>query len=147
MNSWTDSQIVLGGFTPIYGLPNVGDQVYVRVWNAQSGDGPALKKVAVVAQKTTTTLTSSPNPSTDGQAVTFTAEVTTSGGGALPGDAYVSFMEGTTVLGRGTLSDGSATFNTSTLSVGTTEVTAVYGGDGKAIKGSKSKPVKQVVQE
>jgi hypothetical protein len=43
------------------------------------------------------------------------------------------------------LSGGSAQFTTSTLKVGTTSVTAVYGGDS-VFKKSKSKPDKQVVQ-
>lgn len=47
-------------------------------------------------------------------------------------------------LGTGTLSGGSATFTTSTLKVGTTSVTAVYGGDSN-FAGSKSNVVKQVV--
>jgi len=94
---------------------------------------------------TTTSLKSSPNPSTYGQKVTFTAMVTSSGGTPPDGET-VSFIKGTTVLGTGALSGGSATFNTSTLPVGKTSVTAVYGGDSD-FKSSKSKPVKQVVEK
>jgi uncharacterized repeat protein (TIGR03803 family) len=89
---------------------------------------------------TTTTLSSSPNPSTQGQAVTLTAMVAP----APPDGETVSFMKGKTVLGMGTLSGGTATFTTSTLKVGTTSVTAAYGGDSK-FAGSKSKALKQVV--
>jgi len=92
---------------------------------------------------TTTTLTSSPNPSTYGQAVTFTADVT-SKLGAPPDGETVSFMSGTTVVGTGTLSAGSANFTTSTLKAGTSAITAVYGGDSK-LAGSKSAAVSQVV--
>src|SRR5208282_794266 len=92
--------------------------------------------------KTATTLTSAPNPSTYGEAVTFTAVVTP----APPDGETVSFMKGKTVLGTGTLSEGTATFVTSTLKVGTTSVTAVYGGDSN-FAASKSKPVKQVVEK
>jgi len=95
--------------------------------------------------KTTTTLTSSPNPSTYGQAVTFTAAVSSSIG-APPDGETVSFMKGTTVLGKGTLSGGTATFTTSTLKVGTTAVKAVYDGDSN-FAGSTSKAVKQVVEK
>jgi Big-like domain-containing protein len=56
---------------------------------------------------TTTTLSSSPNPSLSGQAVTFTAEVTASAG-APPDGETVTFMEGTKVLGTGALDSGSA---------------------------------------
>ena len=94
---------------------------------------------------TTTGLTSSPNPSTYGQVVTFTVSVT-SGAGAPPNGEIISFMKGKTVLGTGTLSGGLATFSTSTLKVGTTRVTAVYGGDSN-FASSRSKPVKQVVNQ
>ena len=99
----------------------------------------------IVMAVTTTTLRSSLNPSAYGQAVVFTAMVT-SGIGAPPDGETVSFMKGTTVLGMGTLSDGSGSFTTSTLKVGTTSVTADYGGDSD-FAGSKSKPVKQVVEK
>src|ERR1035438_885224 len=78
---------------------------------------------------TTTKLTSSPNPSEDGQAVTFTATVSSSGG-TPPNLETVSFKTGTMVLGTGTLSSGKATFSDSKLTAGTTTpVTAVYAGD------------------
>jgi uncharacterized repeat protein (TIGR03803 family) len=104
--------------------------------------GTVFKLTPAKLTKTTTTLTSSPNPSTDGQPVTFTAVVTP----APPNGETVSFMKGKTVLGTGTLSGGSASFITSTLKVGATSVTAVYGGDPD-FKVSKSKPVKQVVEK
>jgi uncharacterized repeat protein (TIGR03803 family) len=93
---------------------------------------------------TTTTLTSSPNPSTYGQAVTFTAAVTP----APPDGETVSFMKGKTktVLGTGSLSGGSASFTTSALPVGATKATAVYGGD-LYFAGSTSNTVKQVVKK
>jgi hypothetical protein len=94
---------------------------------------------------TATTLKSSLNPSTYGQAVTFTAAVT-SKLGTPPDGETVMFMDGKTTLGTGTLSSGYATFTTSTLKAGTASVTAVYGGDAK-FAGSKSKAVKQVVEK
>jgi Bacterial Ig-like domain (group 3)/Beta-propeller repeat len=94
---------------------------------------------------TTTKLTSSPNPSTYGQAVTFTA-VVTSALGAPPDGETVSFMKGTTVLGTRALSRGSASFTTSTLPVGTNAIKAVYGGDSK-FAASTSNIVKQVVEK
>ena len=98
-----------------------------------------------VIAKTTTTLTSSPNPSTYGQAVTFTAVVTSSIG-APPDGETVTFKKGTTVLGTGTLSGGSASFTISTLPVGKDSITAVYGNDSSLL-GSTSKVVKQVVEK
>jgi hypothetical protein len=92
----------------------------------------------------TTTLTSSPNPSTFGQTVTFTAVVASKVGEPANGET-VSFMEGTTLLGTGTLSGGTATFATATLPVGKDSITAVYGNDSSLL-GSTSKVVKQVVK-
>jgi large repetitive protein len=92
---------------------------------------------------TSTMLSSSPNPSTYGQAVIFTAVVTSSLG-APPDGGTVTFKKGTTVLGTGTLSGGSASFTTSALPVGTNYIKAVYGG-GSNFGGSTSKAVRQVV--
>jgi len=97
------------------------------------------------AAVTTTALGSSQNPSTYGQAVTFTAVVASSAG-APPDGETISFMKGKTVLGTGTLGAGSATFTTSALEVGTYSITAVYGGDFNFLA-SKSNLVKQVVEK
>jgi len=76
---------------------------------------------------TATTLTSSPNPSTAGQSVTFTATVT-SGSGVPVGT--VTFKEGTTTLASGVTVDGTgnASFSTSTLAGGSHTVTATFTG-------------------
>jgi Bacterial Ig-like domain (group 3)/Beta-propeller repeat len=94
---------------------------------------------------TTTALLSSLNPSTYGQAVTLTAVVSSSVG-APPDGETVTFKKGTTVLGTGTLSGGSASFTTSTLKAGTNSITAAYGGDSN-FNGSTSKAVSQVVNK
>ena len=97
-----------------------------------------------VADPTTTTLTSSVNPSTSGQSVTFTATVAASTGVATNGTA--NFVNGSTTIGSGTLSGGVATFTTTTLPVGNNAITAVYvpvaGGKAAA---STSAPLVQVV--
>ena len=92
---------------------------------------------------TTTTISSSANPSSFGQAVTFTA-VVSSTLGPPPDGEKVTFTQGNNVLGTGALAGGSATFTTSTLSVGTHRVKANYAGDSK-FAGSASPPVVQVV--
>jgi hypothetical protein len=79
-----------------------------------------------------------------GQAVTFTAAVT-SNAGAPPDGETVSFVNGTAVMGTGTLSGGSANFTTSTLSAGYNLITAVYGG-GSGFSSSTSKALKQIVE-
>jgi uncharacterized repeat protein (TIGR03803 family) len=93
------------------------------------------------ARVTTTVVTSSPNPSTLGEAVTFTAIVSP----APPDGETVTFEKGSVVLGTGSLLGGSAEFTTSTLKVGTPHVKAVYGGD-QILEGSTSNGVKQVVE-
>lgn len=77
---------------------------------------------------TTTLLTSSANPSTVAQSVTFTATVT-SASATMP-TGTVTFFEGATQLGTSTLSaQAKATFATSSLSQGSHSLTAQYSGD------------------
>jgi hypothetical protein len=112
--------------------------------NPSSCSNAFVTKIEMLAA-TTTTLTSSSNPSTYEQAVTFTATVASSIG-APPDGETITFEHGTTVLGTGVLSDGSASFTTSTLKVGTTAVTAVYSGDTNFAR-STSKAVSQVISK
>jgi uncharacterized repeat protein (TIGR03803 family) len=126
------------GLSPTAGLVQAtdgnfhGTTVYGGTSSSSSACGGigcgTVFKLSVAATTTTTALTSSPNPSTYGQAVIFIAAVTSSAG-APPNGETVTFMNGTTVLGTGALSGGSASFTTSTLPVGTNAVTAVYSGD------------------
>jgi hypothetical protein len=96
----------------------------------------------VVTQATSAaTLTSSPNPSTSGQAVVFTATIKSP---TSKPTGPVTFTVGTTVLGTAQLSRGKASFTTSRLAVGSTQVTATYGGDSNIAKSSAS--VTQTVQ-
>ena len=88
---------------------------------------------------TTTSLKVSINPSTGGQAVTFAATVTVSGGG--PAAGAVTFLAGNTALGTGTRDRaGSATFSKSGLSAGIYSVVIIYGGS-PACQGSTSEAV------
>ncbi len=81
-----------------------------------------------VHENTTTTVTSSLNPSTYGQSVTFTAQVTPSTSGTPTGS--VSFYAGATLLGTGTLnSSDMASFTTTSLAGGTSSIKGVYSGD------------------
>jgi YVTN family beta-propeller protein len=85
----------------------------------------------VVPVLTTTTLTADVNPQVQGQPVIFTAQVSPPGptGGPDP-TGTVTFYDGTTVLGTGSITNaGIATFSTSTLSLGTHTITAAYSGD------------------
>ncbi len=101
-----------------------------------TGNGTIVVSLPLTA--TTTIVASSLNPSIFGQAVTFTATVSAGGG-------TVTFMDGATSLGTGTLSGGVATLTTSSLAVGNRSITAVYGGDGTHA-GSTSSVLHQTVQ-
>lgn len=92
--------------------------------------------------ETTTTLSSSGSPSDLGQAVTFTATVTSPGG--IP-TGTVTFLDGAATLGTGTLDAGGvATFTTTELAAGTHDVSARYEGAG-LFEPSTSSAVTQVV--
>ena len=107
-----------------------------------SSNAGVVFELNLSAPATTTTLSSMPNPSTYGEAVTFTAVVAP----APPDGETVSFVNGKVAMGTGTLSGGTVSFTTSTLKVGTRSITAVYGGDSE-FSGSTSNIVKQVVNK
>src|SRR5207248_2131878 len=90
-----------------------------------------------------TTLISSLNPSALGKAVTFTATVKPASGSGTP-TGTVTFNDGATVLGPGTLSSGTATFTTSGLTGGVHSITAIYGGDAN-FTGSTSPILTQTI--
>ncbi len=87
-------------------------------------------------------LSSSQNPSTAGQSVTFTAAVSPQFSGTPSGT--VIFQEGTTTLGTGTLSGGVVIYTTSSLAAGTHNITATYQGDSNFLS-SISPAVTQAV--
>ena len=90
----------------------------------------AAVSVTVSSQATTTSLTATPNPVTTGQATTLTATV--QGPGAPYG--LVSFLNGSTLLGTGTLnSSGVATLTTTLPAAGTFSLTAQYAGDANLL--------------
>ena len=98
-----------------------------------------------VLLSTTTTLASSPNPSAPSQSVTFTASVAGPTGATATPTGSVTFLDGTTSMGSGTLdANAKGTLSTSTLSAGSHSITAQYSGDS-TFAGSTSSPVTQVV--
>lgn len=98
-------------------------------------------------EPTATTLTSSANPSAVGQAVTFTATVS-SNSSTLTGS--VQFMDGTTVLGGGpqllNSTTRTASLTTTSLALGSHSITAVYSGDNLSAT-STSPALTQVVKQ
>ncbi|HTW81506.1 MAG TPA: Ig-like domain-containing protein [Terracidiphilus sp.] len=113
----------------------VGDSTY-------AGSTSNAVSVEVGTATTSLRLASSPNPSTVGQAVTFTATVTEEYGGTATGT--VTFSSGSTTLGSASLNGDIATFSDSSLAAGTYNVVAVYGGDSN-FQSSTSAAVSQVV--
>ena len=104
----------------------------------------ATASVSLTVNKagTTTKVVSSLNPSVTPQSVTFTATVTSPLAGAI---GTVTFKDGSTIFGSGKLnSSGIATYSTSTLTVGTHSITAVYVGDINNLR-STSAALSQVV--
>ena len=133
------------GFSAFNSDPTTNYNLVTGLGSVDVGNLVAAWAAASLAT-TTTTLTSSSNPANFGAPVTFTAIVTTTGSTAPTGT--VTFNNGTTALGTGTLSTVSgsqvATFTTSTLPAGTDSITAVYGGD-TTNAGSTSAVLSQVV--
>ena len=96
----------------------------------------------VVNQYTTETfLSSTPNPSTHGQPVTFTAQVNSNGPGAT---GKVVFMNGKVTIGSADLAYEQATLVVSNLPRGSLSITATYVGSAE-FAGSTSNPLVQVV--
>jgi hypothetical protein len=84
--------------------------------------------ISISLTPTTTSLTSSQNPSYFGQAVTFTAIVTSQGSGTPTGT--ITFTYGrTTLCNAVTLSGGTATCASAALPIGSDSVSATYSGD------------------
>ncbi|HXO32734.1 MAG TPA: FG-GAP-like repeat-containing protein [Candidatus Acidoferrales bacterium] len=87
-----------------------------------SGSSPTSPAKAA----TTTTVSSSQNSAMVGQSITFTGRVVGSFGSPT---GTVTFQDGSTQLGIGTLSGGGATFQTQSLAAGIHNITATYSGD------------------
>jgi len=95
--------------------------------------------------QTTTTLLSSQNPITFGQFVTFTANLSpfTATGSVI---FYDTSTNPSTTIGTGTISNGIATFSTSSLSVGSHNIVANYLGDSSHSTSSSTVLIETVNQ-
>jgi hypothetical protein len=88
----------------------------------------AVLSESVGMRSTSTAVAASVSSLIGGQAVTFTATVTTSAGGAPTGT--VTFLDGTTSIGTGALNGSAiATLSTTSLGVAAHTITARYDGD------------------
>jgi hypothetical protein len=111
-----------------------------------SGSAVDIGAFEVQSLPAITTLTSSRNPAAFGQSVTFTATVTSDTAGT-PTGTVSFFVDGSTTPAVAvTLSNGVATFTTSTLTVGAHTVVAMYHGDA-AFAASTSNTVSETVSE
>jgi choice-of-anchor B domain-containing protein len=136
------SNVVGTSFTDT-GLTNGTNYVYVVSATNAEGEGAVSNEASATPASpgvpTTTTLASSPNPSTLGQAVTFTATLTSTAGTPA---GTVTFTEGATVWASGVAVDatGRASFNTTTLTAGSHVLTASFtrAGDWKNSAGNNS---------
>ncbi|MES2390706.1 MAG: Ig-like domain repeat protein [Acidobacteriota bacterium] len=121
------------------------------IYAAYSGDAAFLTLTApdqtltiTAAKATAVLLSSSLATATPGTSVTFTATISGGASGAQPGGT-VQFLDGTTVIGTGTLNaSAQATIAISTLGVGTHSITAQYAGD-TVFAGSTSTALTQMI--
>ncbi len=123
----------------------VGTDSITAVYGGDSGfAGGTSTPVSQTVNKasSSTTLTSSLNPSTSGQSVTLTANISGQLGGVATGT--VNFSNGSASLGSASVSSNKASLVTTALPVGTDSITAVYSGDSN-FTGSSSNAVSQVV--
>ncbi|HLZ00021.1 MAG TPA: Ig-like domain repeat protein [Candidatus Angelobacter sp.] len=121
--TFTTSALAIGNhtITTSYG----GDGNFNGSTGSLTGNPQVVNKA-----NTATTVTSSQNPSTIGQSVTFTATVAPVAPGSGTPTGTVTFLDGGSPIGTGTLSGGVATFTTSALTFGSHTITTSYGGDG-----------------
>jgi tetrahydromethanopterin S-methyltransferase subunit E len=138
--TFKDGASVLGKVTLSGGLASFsfakltpGSHSITAVFASTTGNFAASTSLGVsesIQQAATKTKLSGPSTAVSfGQTVTLKAQVTAVAPGAGTPTGTVTFMEGSTVLGTGTLVNGIATFQTRTLSKGTHTITAVYNDD------------------
>jgi hypothetical protein len=128
-------------------FPTAAKGLITAVYSGDSNFAGSSAGVYQVINKaaSSTNLSSNLNPSTYGQAVSFTATVT-SYLGAPPSGELVTFRMGSTILGTATLTGGAATFTTSTLGAGIRNVKAIYNGDS-SLSPSTSPAVSETIRK
>ncbi len=141
------------GSLPVGGLMQASNGIFYGITEAGGSTGDGSVFSLVIPKVTMTTVTSSMNPSTSGEAVVFTA--TLSPIGSPPPDGTYGFSSnGTTIPGCGAQSistSGQATCTAVALAVGTDAIVATYSGDTNYAGSSGSvtqivNPVPQALQ-
>jgi len=126
---------ITGAGTVVVAADQAGNAVY-------SAAPQVIQTLTVTAATTALALSSTPGPGTIPLGTSITLQATLSpsaiGTANTNGDS-VTFYNGTTVLGTGTLAGGVATLSLSNLPLGVDSVTASYGGDtnfGASVSGA-----------
>ena len=120
----TFSRVTPGSF--MVGASYSGDANY------QPSVGSLMNRFSVGRYASTTILTSSTNPVTAGQSVTFTASISSACYNA-GGTDFVTFKNGLATLGTASVSNGLATFTTSSLPAGADKIIATFAGDSNLL--------------
>jgi hypothetical protein len=111
---------------------------------ASASSATAVTVAAPALTASTTTLTASATTVNAGTNVTFNVAVAPASGTGTP-TGTVSFMNGTTTLAAIGLSNGTASYSTTSLPVGADSISAIYSGDTN-FSGSTSSTVTVTVQ-
>jgi hypothetical protein len=125
-------------------LPEGTDSITAVYGGDSSFSGSTSTAVSQLVNQASSSITlkSSANPSTAGQSVTFTANISGQFGGVATGT--VTFYNGAASLGSSPVTSNAATLPITTLPVGTDSITAVYSGDSN-FTGITSGALSQVV--
>jgi hypothetical protein len=141
------------GFTETYDTPNAGTgKTLTPAGTVSDGNGGANYAVTFVndttgvitAPATSTALTSNPNPSSFNQVVTLTATVS----GGVGNNGTVDFRDNGVAIPGGAgipVVNGVATFQVSTLGIGSHPLTAAYNGGGAFGNSTSTPALNQVV--
>ncbi len=152
--TFTDGSALLGTAPLVAGqaslnvvAPSAGAQPIVASYGGDASFAASTSNsVAETVDRaaSATTLAVSPDPSTAGQTVTFTAAVSAVAPGAGTPTGAVAFRDGATLLATVPLVGGQASFVTSTLAAGSHSITAAYGGDGNFLPSSSGAVIQAV---
>jgi RHS repeat-associated protein len=113
---------------------------YAGTSSYASSTSAAKTQTVTTQAASTTTLSASPNPAAVGQTVTLSASVSPASA-----SGSVTFKDGTTTLGTGTLGSGVASLSTSALALGGHSLSASYAGDAGTTPSSSSALSVQIV--
>jgi hypothetical protein len=144
--SVTNGTATCGPTTPA----TVGPHTIVATYSPGSAHfgtsaSPNFTQTVNKSDTTTVVTNSTPNPSTFGQSVTYTATVVPSGNGAGTPTGSVQFSDDNISLCTGQLSSGTATCMSGAAAQGAETITATYVGDGNFNTSSDTTGISQTV--